>query len=270
MVEASVDFSDEGDVGGQLPEGVWKAAVELADEIDDHVGRYRAGEIVREGLRVAIMGAPNAGKSSLLNRLAGREAAIVTEVPGTTRDVIEVDLDLGGMKVRLFDTAGLRPTVDRVEAIGVERALAAAKAADVVLEVVDLCAPQEIDRPATDGKVLRIGNKVDLAGPGASDCFDLVISAERGDGIDPLLERIAGLAREFGARTGLIPFRERHVALLRRASEALRRAAGSKGSGVELRAEELRVAADRIGRITGRVDVEDLLDVIFSRFCVGK
>ena len=354
LVEARIDFSDEGDV----PENLIAPALAIARELEGEIAQALAdggrGERLRDGLVVAIAGPPNAGKSTLLNRLARREAAIVSPYAGTTRDVIEVHLDLGGLPVTLVDTAGIRDAGDPVEMEGVRRARERAASADLVLWVVDASAApltvipgrreaanpesrvthaaadvgeQPFGRPRNgdfDAKPLQnpapaqpappvwlIRNKIDLlmtgdnnehliqfggnnelklrynealtgivnAGLTRSDepifsnneqVFD--VSGSTGAGFDPLLAQLDRFAGEFmaGAETALVT-RQRHRLVLTQALEALRRAlAVELAANEDLVAEELRLAAVSLGRLTGRVDVEDILDVIFRDFCIGK
>ncbi|TIP98502.1 MAG: tRNA uridine-5-carboxymethylaminomethyl(34) synthesis GTPase MnmE, partial [Mesorhizobium sp.] len=164
MVEAEIDFADEDDVPGSAAETVWLDVRAVIEEIEHHVQGFRAAEIIRDGFEVVILGAPNAGKSSLFNALARREAAIVTEVPGTTRDLLEVVLDLEGMRVRITDTAGLRETPGRIEAIGIERARSKAGTADLLLVLEDMVEPVPIGAIPDDVPALRIGTKADLLG----------------------------------------------------------------------------------------------------------
>lgn len=269
MIEAELDFADEADVPGFVSDRVWKDMAGLSREMAAHLDGYRAAEIVRDGFRVVLIGAPNAGKSSLLNALARRDVAIVTEVPGTTRDLIEVSLDLDGVKVVVTDTAGIRQTIDSVERIGVERAIGAAGRADLVLELVEPSGEAvrlpDVDRQAP---VLRVATKCDLAGPARPE--DFVISSRTGEGLPSLITEISRMAREAASATGgVVPSRIRHVELLRLCRTHIDRAE-AVDTPLELRAEELRLAADALGRITGAIDVEDLLDVIFSEFCIGK
>ncbi|MEZ5812666.1 MAG: tRNA uridine-5-carboxymethylaminomethyl(34) synthesis GTPase MnmE [Rhizobiaceae bacterium] len=268
---ALIDFADEADVMETADLGTLRELRILVGEIDSHMKRFRAGEIIREGYRIAIVGAPNAGKSSLLNALAGREIAIVTEEPGTTRDVLEVALDIGGYKVVLSDTAGIRDGAGTVEAIGIARAKQAAEAADLVLVLED-ASGGKADMPALDmaGPILRVGNKIDLDPEHDRRRYDICISVKEQRGMDALIERLGREAVQAGAVTSIVPFRRRHLALLREARDALGLVVAGELTAVELRAEELRRAADSIGRLTGSVDVEDLLDVVFSRFCIGK
>ena len=269
MIEAELDFADEADVPGAVSDRIWTDMRELCEEIDGHVEGFRAAEVVRDGFCVVLVGAPNAGKSSLLNALARREVAIVTDVAGTTRDLVEVTLDLDGMKVLVVDTAGLRETQDKVERIGVEKAIAAASRADLVLELVDPRAPEQdqVDR-AWQAPVLRVATKSDLWGT-TNDGFDHVISVVTADGLGRLIAEIARRAETAGTRQGAaVPTRLRHVELLRATKAHVLEALVPKD--LELRAEQLRLASASLGRITGTVDVEELLDVIYSQFCIGK
>ena len=269
LIEAELDFSDEEDVPGAVSDAVWRDAAVLADELARHIGTYDRGEIVRDGFRIVLLGAPNAGKSSLLNALACRDAAIVTDEPGTTRDPVEVLLDLGGFQVNLIDTAGIRETDGTVEKLGIERSRARAGDAHLVLLLEDLADPVSIDLNYGDKPVLCIGTKSDLAGdrPG----YDFCISVKTGAGIDTLLTELGAMVSErIGEVGSALPSRRRHVDLLQEAADRIGAAAGMSEHPLELRAEELRLAADALGRISGAIDVEDLLDVIFSRFCIGK
>ncbi|WP_427025068.1 tRNA uridine-5-carboxymethylaminomethyl(34) synthesis GTPase MnmE [Aureimonas ureilytica] len=268
LLEASFDFSDEGDVDEDVSAGTAEAVAALRAEIAAHLAGAHRAEILREGFRVAIAGAPNAGKSSLLNALAAREVAIVSSIPGTTRDVIETRLDMEGLPVLLSDTAGLRETADEIERIGVSRARERIEAADLVLHLVDPGAPEETPVEAGDTPVLRIATKGDLY-PALPAYFDLSISARSGAGLDELTRRIAAFAREAaGDPAALLPARTRHRDLLRQCAESLD--AFDARLPPEVGAETLRQASDRLGALTGRVGVEDLLGLIFSEFCIGK
>lgn len=264
LIEAELDFSDEGDIPGSVSDQVWADMSRISDAIIEHLAGARFGEIVRDGLRIAISGPPNSGKSSLMNALAGRDVAIVTEIAGTTRDVLQVDLDIDGFRVSLFDTAGVRETDDVIEAEGVRRALRMVESADMVLSL------QEIGNGpvASDGRTINVGTKVDIHGEDSA--FDLCISAASGAGLTALRQR---LAEELGRRSqGLsmaVPARRRHRLLLEEAVKHVHEAL-ENDAGLDIRAENLRSAARALGRITGHVDVEDLLGVIFSEFCVGK
>lgn len=271
MIEAELDFSDEEDVPGSVAERVWEEIAELRSSLERHAAGYRTAEIIREGFRVVILGAPNAGKSSLLNMLARRDIAIVTEEPGTTRDVLEAALDVGGVKVIVTDTAGIRENPGRVEALGIDRAIDRAREADLILLLEDCNAPVMVQLPK-GVPYLRIGNKLDLAErsfhPGP---YDFLISAHTGEGIDSLLSEVRELAVLATSNAGeALPFRERHVQLILDAARHVDTAAAQTSLPLEVRAEELRLAGDALGRISGTIDVEDLLDTIFSQFCIGK
>jgi tRNA modification GTPase len=272
MIEAEMDFSDEADVPGSVADQIWADIDRMSSEMRRHIAGFRRAEIIRDGFDVVILGAPNAGKSSLLNALAKRDAAIVTDEPGTTRDLIEVVLDLDGRKVRVTDTAGLREGGGAVEAIGIEKAIARARDADLVLLLEDMTNPNLVTELPDGLPVLRVGTKYDLLPSEPADAgFDLCISAASGHGLDRLLREISNRAEvALGESVDLIPWRERHVALLSEALRLLESARSTEQAGYELQAEDLRLASERIGKISGAVDVEDLLDVIFSQFCIGK
>ena len=275
MIEAEIDFADEDDVPGSVSDTVWSEVRAMIGEIDHHIAGFHAAEIIRDGFEVVILGAPNAGKSSLFNALARRDAAIVTDEPGTTRDLLEVTLDLGGLRVRLTDTAGLRDAPGKVEAIGIEKARAKADRADLLLLLEDILAPRAIGAVESTAPLLRVGTKLDLLdGQAAGDAagrYDFVISVMNGTGVETLLAEIGRCAADAAGDVGdILPSRLRHVELLGEANRHLLRAIDEHTGGQELRAEELRLAADRLGRIVGAIDVEDMLDVIFSQFCIGK
>ncbi len=274
-IEADIDFPDE-----DLPSGVSDAARPVLDalaaEIDAHLDDRGRGERLREGLHIAIVGAPNAGKSSLLNALARREAAIVSARAGTTRDVIEVHLDLGGYPVVLADTAGLREAAaDEVEEEGIRRALDRAARADVKVAVFDATALPALD-PATvalvDADTVIVLNKTDLAktaAPTVGDQTAVAVSARTGSGLPELERRLTAFTADRLAGSGAPALtRARHRSALEECRDALRRALTAPLP--ELMAEDVRLASRALGRITGRVDVEDLLDVIFRDFCIGK
>lgn len=282
LVEAGIDFSDEGDVPAELRAPAVKAIKALHDEIAEVLAAQGQAERLRDGLVVAIAGEPNVGKSTLINQLARREVAIVSPHAGTTRDVIEVQLDLDGYPVTVVDTAGIRETNDPVEQEGVRRARARAEDADLVLwlveaeQVVDPGAMRSLrksgggDRP--DGSVWIVRNKIDLGETGSSrPSGEFAISARRGDGIPALVDALVKFASEFfGSSEGAVVTRARQRDLLRRASDSLRRSLELVEEGEELAAEELRGAAYALGRLLGRVDVEDVLGAIFQKFCIGK
>lgn len=273
LIEANLDFSDEADVPSNLLAPSAEIARAILREIETALLDARRGERLREGFSVAIAGPPNAGKSTLLNALAQREAAIVSDRPGTTRDVIEVALDLSGVPVVLIDTAGIRESDDPVELEGINRARARAEAADLVLW---LSAPgdAEFSLPARpDQSVWRIRTKADLIDSDSQRALNrqdsLAISAKTGAGIDALVARLARQAERFAGEPALVT-RERQKAALAEAAALLAAAVDAAPAGEELFAENLRLAARALGRITGRVDVEDVLDKIFSSFCIGK
>ncbi|MDZ4791983.1 MAG: tRNA uridine-5-carboxymethylaminomethyl(34) synthesis GTPase MnmE [Hyphomicrobiales bacterium] len=268
-VEAAIDFSEEADI----PEAAFAAAhpvvMRLTSDIGRHLADGRRGEILRDGLRVVIAGPPNAGKSSLLNALAGRDAAIVSEEAGTTRDVIEVRLNLGGYPVVVADTAGIRDVGDKVEREGIRRAIAAATEADLVIWLSDAATPSPPPKEITafGDKVVEANSKIDLA-PAQ---YPLGLSVLSGEGIESLVERLAEEARRLagGAEDAIIT-RARHREALQAAHTALMAFLDGDTGAVEMRAEDLRVAAFALGRLTGRVDVEHVLGEIFSQFCIGK
>lgn len=273
MIEADLDFSDEADVPGSVADTVWPDMVRLADEVRAHLAGFSRSEMIRNGFRVVLLGAPNAGKSSLLNALAKRDVAIVTDEPGTTRDAVDVTLDLEGVKVVVTDTAGIRHTQGKAEAIGITRAIERAGEADLVLLIEDMADPRVFDRPSYSADVVTIGTKSDIASNRVASNYDFVVSTIDGDGIADLLGVIANRASVAGANIydgELIPWKQRHADLLTTALHNLQVAASNETQPIELRCEDLRAAGDAIGRIAGHVDVEDLLDVVFSQFCIGK
>lgn len=279
LVEAAIDFSDEADVAADVLAKGRAAAAVLDREIAAHLDDASRGEIVRDGFRIVLAGPPNAGKSSILNALARRDVAIVSPEAGTTRDVLEVRLDLGGYAAVLTDTAGIREASGAVEAEGIRRAMARSREADLVLWIVDAGHPQwEIPAGLGGGKVniLTVLNKMDLAGHSASIAGRnpaAQISALTGYGLDLLVRILADRVKarlEVSASSSAVITRERHRAGLEAAHIALGRLSASPTLPAELQAEELRLAADSLGRIIGRIDVEDILSQIFGRFCIGK
>jgi tRNA modification GTPase len=274
-MEASIDFSDEP-LPADLEASVRQQAAALGDEMAAHVDDGRRGERLRDGIHLAIIGAPNVGKSSLLNALAQRDAAIVSTIAGTTRDVIEVHLDLGGYPLTVADTAGLRDSDDEIEREGVRRARGRAEDADLRLAVFDAEAWPEIDMATADlvnGDTLVVVNKADRVSPAPPLVVGgrpaRAVSALTGAGLDGLLEELeAALIERWDASASLAPTRVRHRAAVGECQAALRRALAAESA--ELATEDLRLASRALGRITGRVDVEDLLDVIFADFCIGK
>jgi tRNA modification GTPase len=263
LIEATIDFADE-----EVPVDVSPEVIALIDRVSsglsDELRRIDAAERVREGFEVAIVGRPNAGKSTLLNALAGREAAITSEIAGTTRDVIELRMDIAGLAVTLLDTAGLRETEDTVEAIGVARALQRAGQSDLRVFLLD---GGEVPLIAPEPDDIIVHGKADL---GSAEGFS--VSGKTGLGLDRLIAEIAERLSARAAGAGVMT-RERHRHGIRVAFEALESARdevlrGSERS--ELAAESLRQAVWALESLLGRVDVEHLLDEIFSSFCIGK
>ena len=274
LIEADIDFSDEGDVDDAVYRASRDRVETLAKEIDQHLQSASRGEIIRSGYRVVIAGPTNAGKSSLLNALAKRDVAIVSDQAGTTRDVIEVHLDLAGYPVIVSDTAGMRETSDDVEREGIRRTLVRAADADLVIWLRDLSASDELATPPKDaGRLIKVLNKSDLAsGPNQSANSDaLQTSVKTGAGIPQLIEHLSTIIQEDLDTDGeAIPTNSRHRYYLGQASQHLSTFLAADSKHLELRAEDLRLAATALGRLTGRIDVEDILDQIFSRFCIGK
>ncbi len=280
LVEACIDFPDE-DVEFLEEAEVDARVAALLAELEALRQRCHQGQLINEGINVALIGPPNAGKSSLLNALAGEEAAIVTDVPGTTRDLLKVDLVLGGMPLKLVDTAGLRDSEDTVEKIGIERARAQADAADLVIVVLDASqvAPELLTKavqrlvPDTTSARLIVMNKIDLlsAGIPSAERDTHWVSAKTGQGIDALVQAIVAAAGLSGAEVGFTA-RARHVAALDDAIVSLQRAAAqlTAREDTEIVAEELRAAHNALGEIVGIETPDDLLGRIFSEFCIGK
>ncbi|HEX6014371.1 MAG TPA: tRNA uridine-5-carboxymethylaminomethyl(34) synthesis GTPase MnmE [Geminicoccaceae bacterium] len=274
LVEAEIDFAADGE---EVPDAtlarVLPDLARIEAEMAAHLADGARGERLRAGVTVAVVGAPNVGKSSLVNLLARRDVAIVTPIPGTTRDVIEVHLDLGGVPVVLLDTAGLRETGDPVEAEGVARALSRAEQADLRLHVVDATDPAP--SPPPDAMTLTVVNKIDLVPYGvAGGAGGIGISCWTGTGLAELLRELTARA---GALAGLgeapLLTRARHREAVAEARASLARLqAGPDGGGGELAllAEDLRLAARAVGRLTGAVGVEEVLDRVFATFCIGK
>jgi len=270
LIEAELDFADEDDVPGSVSELVWADMAKLQSELSIHLAGAEFGEIVRDGLKVVIAGAPNAGKSSLMNALARREVAIVTDIAGTTRDVLHVDLNIEGYAVKLYDTAGLRETEEVIEREGIKRALKTAAEADIILSLAEIGTDAQTDFPGFAGKVFRVGTKSDIH-PIDVGNYDICISSATGAGLAELHQLLVkDLLTRSAALSLALPSRLRHRTLLTDSLETLTQAVNSTSAGLDIRAEFLRQAAHSLGRITGRVDVEDLLDVIFSEFCIGK
>ncbi|MAA99003.1 MAG: tRNA uridine-5-carboxymethylaminomethyl(34) synthesis GTPase MnmE [Stappia sp.] len=277
MIEAAFDFADEDDVPDDVSEGMWAEVERLEGEIERHLDRSRGAERLREGLQVVLLGKPNAGKSSLLNALARRDVAIVAEEAGTTRDVIEVHLDLEGVPVTLVDTAGLRETEGVVEREGIRRALERAARADLALWLTAADDDQDAASAPPEAEaareIWRVLSKVDLGSEGTENNERPSrhrVSVTTGEGLNALVADLARFARDGASGVGdLVASRERHRVHLAAALAAIDDAR-SEARPLELRAEDLRRASDSLGRIAGRTGVEDLLDVIFGEFCIGK
>lgn len=279
LVEAAIDFSDEADVSEKAVLQAEDVARVLAGELDRHLADEHRGEILRDGFRIVLAGPPNAGKSSLLNALARRDVAIVSEEAGTTRDVIEVRLDLGGMPVVLTDTAGIRQAEGKIEQEGIRRTMERARSADLVIWLTDASVPNlRVPAELEDmrDRMLLVLNKIDLHRDSATAVLPddmIAVSAKTGSGLGELTSRLGAIAADRlgdGSASGPVITQVRHRALVERAAKSLHHFVSASPPDLELRAEELRLAASALGRITGRIDPEDVLDQIFGRFCIGK
>lgn len=269
-LEAEIDFVED-ELPAELAEKSRVDSRLLLDQITKYLDDGGCGERLREGVYIVILGRPNVGKSSILNYLSGRDAAIVSARAGTTRDVVEVQLDLNGYPVTVADTAGLRDSLDEVEEEGVRRALARAKSADIKLMVFDAGCPQEASNVGGTGAEIIVFNKIDLnSGPeirNGQSAFG--VSALTGQGMDSLtcaIEREAAAQLSNGERSVITHARHRQA--LQECQASLERAC--RNTDIELMAEDLRLATRALGRITGSVDVEDLLDIVFAEMCIGK
>ena len=265
LIEATIDFADE-DVPEDVAPEVLRLLTRVEGQLQKEIAGFGAAERIREGFEVAIVGRPNTGKSTLLNALAGREAAITSEIAGTTRDVIEVRMDLSGLAVTILDTAGLRETDDTVEGIGVQRALDRARQADLRVFLVEEDEALMLE-PRPEDLVLRA--KADLLAPAIGMAG---VSGKTGEGVGDLISAIVERLSHRVASAGLIT-RARHKSAIEKALKAMESARIEIRSGserLELGAECLRTAVRALDSLVGRVDVEDLLDEIFASFCIGK
>lgn len=270
MIEAEFDFSDEDDVPGSVADKIWSDLALLSDEIDSHLHSIKIGERIRDGFRIVIVGQPNVGKSSLLNALAQRDVAIVSPEAGTTRDIVTVELDLSGFAVTVVDTAGIRDTCHAVEIEGIKRTRSALESADLGLILIDDAGDNADLAVNMPGRTIIVRTKCDL-GLVQTKNFDVAVSSLTGEGITDLISSIERELHELMPYDGaLIANRQRHRTLLLACLDHMTLAIERNDMPLELRAEELRTASDALGRLTGRVDAESLLDVIFSEFCIGK
>lgn len=269
MIEAEIDFADEEDVPGSVSDRVWADMQSLLSEMKAHIAGAKRANAVREGFRIVIVGAPNAGKSSLMNALAGSDIAIVSDEPGTTRDALEARLSIGGQLVVVTDTAGIREKAGSVEAEGIRRALKRAADADLVLFLSDRGA-WENPEMFGDARVWKVASKADMVNEDFPD-GSIPISVKAENGLNLLFDSLEKhLAGAVGHDVSSLPTRQRHLDNLRVSLDELDKAVSSTDDPLELRAEALRLAAFSLGRITGQHGVEDVLGVIFSEFCIGK
>ena len=272
-IEGEIDFPDEEDVPDALSHRAHLPLTELIASMGEHLDDGRRGERIRTGFSIALIGAPNAGKSSLLNKLARRDAAIVTDIPGTTRDIVEVRIVMGGFPVVISDTAGLREAVDAVEAEGVRRALDRAIEADLRIGVADARSDEELldlQERLRDGDLLVL-NKMDLVEKKKAERDGYGLSAKSGDGVSELERRIEEIVVDrLSAREMPALSRVRHRRSVEEAVDSLIRARLKLAEAPELSGEDVRLAVRCTEALTGRVDVEDILDRVFSQFCIGK
>lgn len=276
LVEATLDFPEE-DIDFLKQADAWGKLSGLEASLDLVMEQARQGSLLREGLNVVLIGQPNVGKSSLMNQLAGYDAAIVTEYAGTTRDSLREAIQIAGVPLHLIDTAGLRETEDPVEIIGIARTWAVLDKADIAVLLVDANhgvgeKESAIVKRLPNIPLITIHNKIDLAGQAArliQETNEIWLSAKTGEGIEILRRRLLELAGWRLSGEGTFIARARHMVALRRAGKSLEMARGA-GQQIELFAEELRLAQDSLSEITGEFTSDDLLGVIFSQFCIGK
>ncbi|MCL6229067.1 tRNA uridine-5-carboxymethylaminomethyl(34) synthesis GTPase MnmE [Bartonella bilalgolemii] len=270
LIEADLDFSDESDIPNSVSDKVWQDIEKLRHSLYEHISAGERASVLNDGIRIAIVGAPNCGKSSIINRLSGRSIAIVSEEEGTTRDALEVRLILGGLPVFFTDTAGLRKTENKIELLGIETAKKHIIEADLVIFVYDMNNPQEVNLPKTSAEIWHVGNKLDLC-EGDKTRWPIQFSTLNGLNFDYFIKEIELFCLHRSTEIGnVIPARKRQLQLLKEVFEEINASLNSFSLDLSLRAEHLRRASHALGRITGDIDIEDLLDTIFSRFCIGK
>ncbi len=270
LIESFIDFPDE-DLPDYVIDEATKKVRKLQEEISLHLNDNKRGQKIKDGLSLAIIGSPNVGKSSLLNFLAKSEVAIVSEIAGTTRDIIEIHLDIAGVAVKIADTAGIRESDDRIEQEGIKRALKKAQDADLKIILID-AADKGFETDFGSQNIITVLNKIDLSGEvleKSAQNYDVGISLKTGKNLELLLKRLEEKVLEILPKQSnpLITQERYRVAL----SQALHSLANfSLEKNIELAAEDLRIASYEIAKITGRIDVDDILDVVFSKFCIGK
>ncbi|HWD14830.1 MAG TPA: tRNA uridine-5-carboxymethylaminomethyl(34) synthesis GTPase MnmE [Pseudochrobactrum sp.] len=270
FIEAELDFADEGDVPGSVSDRVWSEMHDLSTKIEKHIEDGKRGSMLRDGFHIVIIGAPNAGKSSLMNLLAARDVAIISDEAGTTRDLLEVKLNLNGVATYVTDTAGIRETTGKVEQIGIQRAMDKAAEADLILYIEDISDPIIVDIFEFQTDIWTIGNKADLKSENTPS-YDYLISTKNNEGINNLLDNLSTyITDKTKLQNDVVPTRRRHIDLLNQCKSEIETAVKSEALPLELRAENLRIASQHLGKITGDVDVEDILDLVFSQFCIGK
>lgn len=272
LIESFIDFPDE-DLPPHIANEALDKVKKLRDEISFHLNDNKRGQKIKEGLSLAIIGAPNVGKSSLLNFLAKSEVAIVSEIAGTTRDVIEIHLDIAGVAVKIADTAGIRKSNDAIEQEGIKRALQKAQNADLQILLIDAdsFSQDKISSPSNNF-LITVLNKIDLVGAGQKNIaqnYDIAISLKTGQNLDSLIKKLEEKVLEILPKhSNPLITQERYRQSLSESLEALSNFSLEKN--IELAAEDLRIAAYEIAKITGRIDVDDILDAVFSKFCIGK